>query len=65
MATTVPGKASTAVGSSNWIAQEREQISQFQEQELEDFVFSARNETEWLNEHMADVFNNTRLYAIT
>lgn len=61
MATALHGKGSMAVGSSDWITQEREQISQFQEQELEDFVFSVRNETEWLNEHMADVFNNTQL----
>ena len=58
---TIRGKVPIAVGSSEWIQQERDQIVQFEEQELEDFVFSVRNETEWLNEHMADIFNNTQL----
>lgn len=57
----VRGKAPIPVGSSEWIQQERDQIAQFEEQELEDFVFSVRNEAEWVNEHMADIFNNTQL----
>ena len=52
------------VGSPQWIQEERQQLSQFQEQELEDFVFCIRNETEWLNEHMAEIFNNTQLFVI-
>ena len=57
----VRSKAAVQIGSSQWIQQERDQIAQFAEQDFEDFVFSARNETEWLNEHMADIFNNTQL----
>lgn len=44
------------IGSSEWIQNEREQTSQFVDQDVEEFGFSVRNELEWLNEHMADVF---------
>lgn len=50
-----------AVGSSEWIQQERQQLSQFYGQEQEDFGFSVRNDTEWLNEHMAEIFSNKKL----
>ncbi|EMD01146.1 hypothetical protein BAUCODRAFT_61455 [Baudoinia panamericana UAMH 10762] len=46
------------VGSWQWIADEREQAAQFIEQDVEEFSFSVRNELEWLNEHMAEVFSN-------
>lgn len=45
------------VGSAQWIQSEREQASQFVDQEVEEFGFSARNEMEWLNEHMAEIFS--------
>ena len=44
------------MGSTPWIKDENEQVAQFCAQEAEDFAFSARNEVEWLNEHMADIF---------
>lgn len=47
-----------AVGSAGWILEERQQSNQLVSQELEDFSFSVRNEIEWLNEHMFDVFAN-------
>lgn len=34
------------------------------EQESEDFGFSARNELEWLNEHMADIFAKDQMYVL-
>lgn len=46
------------VGSAKWIVDERQQVALFREQEVEDFTFSARNEIEWLNEHMAEIFSN-------
>ena len=46
------------IGSSSWIQNENDQLSQFFSQEAEDFSFAARNELEWLNEHMADIFTN-------
>lgn len=45
-----------------WIQDENRQISQFVAQEAEDFMFSARNEVEWLNEHMADIFSKSQVY---
>lgn len=45
-----------------WIQDENRQISQFVAQETEDFMFSARNEIEWLNEHMADIFSKSQVY---
>ena len=50
------------VGSLQWIQDENQQISQFEIQEAEDFAFSARNEVEWLNEHMADIFSKNQMY---
>lgn len=44
-----------------WIRDENRQISQFVAQEAEDFMFSARNEVEWLNEHMADIFSKSQV----
>jgi epoxyqueuosine reductase QueG len=61
----VRAKGQVAVGSAQWIGVEREQITQFCDQEAEDFAFSARNEVEWLNEHMAEIFNNSQLYEMT
>ena len=42
---------------------ENEQMSLFGVQEAEDFAFSARNEVEWLNEHMAEIFSKNQLYV--
>lgn len=57
---TLRGKA-PPVGSAQWVANERTQASQFIDQETEDFAFSVRNDLEWLNEHMADIFSKTQL----
>lgn len=47
-----------AIGSAGWILEERHQSNHLVTQELEDFSFTVRNELEWLNEHMFDVFAN-------
>ncbi|KAF2844875.1 inner centromere protein-like protein [Plenodomus tracheiphilus IPT5] len=47
-----------AIGSAGWILEERHQSNALVAQELEDFGFSVRNELEWLNEHMSDIFAN-------
>lgn len=44
------------VGSNGWIQSERDQSTQYVDQEVEEFQYSVRNELEWLNEHMGDVF---------
>ncbi len=51
------------VGSVQWILDEEDFANQFVRQEVDDFAFSAYNELEWLNEHMAEVFNRTELYG--
>jgi hypothetical protein len=51
------------IGSAGWILEERHQSNDLVSQELEDFGFSVRNELEWLNEHMADVFANNGQYV--
>ena len=50
------------IGSQQWINDENAQVIQFCTQEAEDFVFSARNEVEWLNEHMAEIFSKDQVY---
>ena len=58
-------KAQLPVGSMQWILDERDQAARFGDQEAEDFAFSARNEVDWLNEHMAEIFSNNQLYALS
>ena len=50
------------IGSQQWINDENDQVAQFRAQEAEDFAFSARNEVEWLNEHMAEIFSKNQVY---
>ena len=52
------------MGSKQWINDENDQVTQFCTQEAEDFAFSARNEVEWLNEHMAEVFSKSQVYGL-
>lgn len=49
------------VGSAAWIADERAAARQLAEAEVEEFTFSARNELDWLNEHMAEIFDENQL----
>ncbi len=51
------------VGSMGWIENEREHVSQLVEQEAEEFGYSVRNELEWLQEHMSDIFHRSNVYA--
>ena len=59
----VRSKAQLPIGSARWIADENTQMSMFGTQEAEDFAFSTRNEVEWLNEHMAEIFSKNQLYV--
>ena len=45
------------VGSAAWIAEERSSALKVAQSEAEEFSYSARNELDWLNEHMAAIFN--------
>ncbi|KAH0553194.1 hypothetical protein GP486_006629 [Trichoglossum hirsutum] len=57
----VRSRALLPVGSSQWIANERDSVRQFTDAEVEEFAFSVRNEMDWLNEHMADIFSRQQL----
>jgi hypothetical protein len=48
-----------AIGSASWVLDERHQSNDLVAQELEDFSYSMRNEFEWLNEHMAEIFTTS------
>jgi hypothetical protein len=50
-----------AVGSAPWVAEERSSAQQIAQSEVEEFHFSARNDFEWLNEHMAEIFNENEM----
>lgn len=52
------------VGSTPWVAEERSSALQIVQSEVEEFSFSARNEMEWLNEHMAGIFDENETYAL-
>jgi hypothetical protein len=49
------------VGSAAWIAEERSSARQVVAHEVDEFSFSVRNEMEWLNEHMAEVFSENQM----
>ena len=49
------------VGSAQWILAEKEQIQHLADQDAEEFAFSARNEMEWLNEHLAEIFDENQM----
>jgi len=51
------------VGAPPWIAEERASALQIAEMETEEFTFSARNEVDWLNEHMAEIFSENQVYV--
>lgn len=50
-----------AVGSSAWIVEERAFALEVSQNETEEFSFAARNEMEWLNEHMAEIFSENQM----
>ncbi|KAI1874790.1 uncharacterized protein JN550_002219 [Neoarthrinium moseri] len=56
-----PRAARLQVGSAPWIAEERSSALQIAHDEIEEFTFSARNDFEWLNEHMADIFSENQI----
>ena len=60
---TIRGNPRLQVGSAAWIAEERSSAVQIAEAEAEEFTFSARNEIEWLNEHMGEIFSKSQVYV--
>jgi len=51
------------VGSASWVAEERASALQIAETEAEEFSFSVRNDVDWLNEHMAEIFSKNQVYV--
>jgi hypothetical protein len=51
------------IGSAHWVLDERKQADELLSQEVEDFGFSVRNELEWLNEHMSEIFAQNGQYV--
>lgn len=49
------------VGSTAWCVDERSSALQIAQSEVEEFGYSARNEVEWLNEHMAEIFSENQM----
>jgi hypothetical protein len=49
------------VGSTTWITEERASALRIAQSEVEEFSYSARNDFEWLNEHMAEIFNENEM----
>ena len=53
------------VGSAAWVAEERDSALTIAQSEIEEFSFSARNEMDWLNEHMAEIFSENQMCALS
>ncbi|KIW93756.1 uncharacterized protein Z519_05071 [Cladophialophora bantiana CBS 173.52] len=51
----------TAVGSVSWIAAEKENALHLLQSEKEEVIYPAQHQLEWLNEHMAEIFNKSCL----
>jgi hypothetical protein len=51
------------VGSHAWIANERSIVQQLEDEDVEIMAYAIRNDMEWLNEHMANIFERNILYA--
>ncbi|KLJ09250.1 hypothetical protein EMPG_15326 [Blastomyces silverae] len=60
MASGATTRAQRAVGSSTWIAAEKENIQQLIHQEMDEIEYPAQNEMDWLNEHMAEIFSRNQ-----
>ncbi|CAK7269301.1 hypothetical protein SEPCBS119000_003500 [Sporothrix epigloea] len=49
------------IGAAPWTVEERTTALQIAQSEIEEFMFSAKNELDWLNEHMADIFSENQM----
>lgn len=64
--TTTGARAQKPVGSAAWVSTEKENVSQLVDQEMEEIEYPVSHEMDWLNEHMAEIFDNNQLcVAIT
>ncbi|QYS93510.1 Inner centromere protein [Trichoderma simmonsii] len=49
------------VGSAAWVGEERASALEIVQSEVDEFSYSAHNEVEWLNEHMAAILNENEV----
>lgn len=49
------------VGSAHWLIEETRLGEEYGKQEKEEFTYAVRNDIEWLNEYMSEVFNGREL----
>ena len=54
-------RAKMPIGSAPWLVQERRQADEIVAMETEEFGYAVRNEMEWLNEHMGEIFSRNNL----
>ncbi|KAF1808689.1 hypothetical protein P152DRAFT_485238 [Eremomyces bilateralis CBS 781.70] len=54
-------RSKASIGSAQWLLNENEQAQELIDQEVEEFSYSVRNDLEWLNEHMNDVFSGRNI----
>ncbi|SPN99650.1 uncharacterized protein DNG_02502 [Cephalotrichum gorgonifer] len=50
-----------AIGSTSWVSDERSAALQATVSEVEEFSYSVRNDFDWLNEHMAGIFDENEI----
>lgn len=55
------GPSLLPVGSAAWIAEERATAMDMTRAEIEEHSFSVRNDMDWLNEHMAEIFSENQM----
>lgn len=54
-------RAQKPVGSAQWIAAEKENMTDLVEQEMEEVEYPVRHELDWLNEHMTEIFSKGQM----
>lgn len=52
------------VGTSPWVVDERTNALHMAQTEVDEFMYSAKNELDWLNEHMADIFSENKMCVL-
>ncbi|KAF2674764.1 hypothetical protein BT63DRAFT_435817 [Microthyrium microscopicum] len=60
----MPPQSKLPTGSAPWIVNELRAAQSMTNDEVEDFSYNVRNEMEWLNEHMNEIFANERINVI-
>lgn len=51
------------VGTAEWLQTERQHADDKIREEVEEFGYAVKNELEWLNAHMGEVFSQSQVYA--